>query len=133
MNDQEPLLAGYEEMAACLTERAGLKISKSTLQKLGAPSIREALPVEERLPIEGYWMKLPVVKPDRLLDWALRRLRPSRNEPPPPSIAAQPAPPAPVPPAPKVAAAPPPHKRGRPRNDLPVIQQATARQRGRDE
>jgi hypothetical protein len=124
----ETLLPGYGAMARFLTER-GLKTAKSTLSKRGAPSTNEGLPAAERLPIEGYWGRLPVAKPSRLLEWAWRQLRPSRSEPPrsPIAASAQPAPLAPVPPAsaPKNAAAatpPPPQKRGRP----PKVQAAGA-------
>jgi hypothetical protein len=114
----ETLLAGYGAMARFLTEERGLKTSKSTLSKLGAPSVNAGLPEDERLPIEGYWGILPTVKPSRLLEWAWRRLRPSRSEPPLRIAAsAQPAPLVPVPPAraSKTAAAPPSQrKRGRP-------------------
>jgi len=84
----ETLLPGYGAMARFLTER-GLKTSRSTLCKLGAPSINAQLPADERFPIEGYWGVLPIAKPSRLLSWAWRRLRPSRSEPPQPSIAAE--------------------------------------------
>jgi hypothetical protein len=115
----ETLLAGYGEMAQYLTGR-GFRTAKSTLQKIGAPSVNAGLPEDERLPIEGYWGILPTAKPSHLLEWAWRRLRPSRSQPPLPIAAsAQPAPFAPVPPAPasKAAAAPtrpPQRKRGRP-------------------
>jgi hypothetical protein len=85
MNDHdsprgETLLAGYAAMAGFLTG-CGLKISKSTLSKLGAPSVNKALPTAERLPIRGYWGNLPIAKPTDLFEWARRRLRPSRGEP----------------------------------------------------
>jgi len=121
MNDQnnlgdKPLLAGYVAMARFLTTQ-GLTTSKSTLSKLGAPSVNEGLLADEKLPIEGYWGILPTAKPDRLLEWAWRRLRPSRSQPPLPIAAsAQPAPLAPVPPAPgsEPVLRQTPRKRGRP-------------------
>ena len=115
----ETLLSGYTAMAGFLTEK-GLKTSKSTLSKLGAPSVNEELPPDERLPIEGYWGVLPTVKPSRLLEWAFKRMRPSRSEPPSPMAAsAQSAPLAPVSPK-TVAASPLPRKRGRPLKGRPA-------------
>jgi hypothetical protein len=129
---EEPLLAGYEAMACFLTDH-GLDTTKSTMSKKGAPSVNAELPAAERFPIEGYWGILPVVKPDRLLDWALRRLRPSRGEPSASHVAAsgRPVQLAPVPPAQAPAAAaptlPPPRKRGRPAKVRPAGAAAEAR------
>jgi hypothetical protein len=121
MNDHdnpggEPLLAGYAAMSDHLTAR-GFRTSKSTLSKLGAPSANAELPADERLPIEGYWGILPIAKPSRLIDWAYRRLRPSRGEPSPIVASAETAPLAPAPPAPapkttRPPTPPPPRKRG---------------------
>jgi len=66
------VLTGYPSMAEFLTSH-GFETSKSTLSKLGAPSVREQLPPDERLPIVGYWGVLPTAIPDELLAWAWRR------------------------------------------------------------
>src|SRR5712671_1007611 len=68
------VLTGYPSMAEFLTSH-GFETSKSTLSKIGAPSVREQLPPDERLPIVGYWGVLPTAIPEELLAWAWRRLR----------------------------------------------------------
>jgi hypothetical protein len=75
----ETLLAGYGRMARFLTDH-GFPTSKSTLSKIGAPSVREQLPEEERLPVEGYWGVLPLAKPSRLLKYAWARMRQTRGK-----------------------------------------------------
>ncbi len=77
----EKVLAGYPCMAEFLNSH-GFETSKSTLSKLGAPSVREQLPADERLPIVGYWGVLPTAIPKELLAWAWRRLRPTHPKMP---------------------------------------------------
>jgi len=127
--DDQPWLTGYAPMAAYLTGR-GFKIGKSTLSKVGAPSANAGLPDAEKFPIDGYWGRLPLSNPRRLLDWAYKRLRPCG--PSPIAASAQPLPLAPVPTAPasKAFAAPsppPPCKRRRPAKVQPAHAATDAR------
>jgi hypothetical protein len=75
----EKALAGYPAMVEFLCTEVGFKTSKSTISKLGAPSINDQLPPEERLPIIGYWGLLPIAMPSGLRAWAWRRARKSRT------------------------------------------------------
>jgi hypothetical protein len=65
---QEPLLAGYGQLAEFLTSK-GFKTSHSTMAKYGSPAI------DTGPPREGYWGRLPVFKPSRALEWARNRIR----------------------------------------------------------
>jgi hypothetical protein len=99
----EVLIPGYGPLAAHLTA-AGYRISRSTLQKNGAPSAGGG-----DLPIEGYWGGLPMFRPSQALAWARNRMTPSRSAP---NIIAPPMQPSAIP----VAPAPPARRgRGRPR------------------
>ncbi len=79
----EKVLTGYTAMVEFLCTEVGFKTSKSTLSKIGAPSINDQLAPEERLPIIGYWGPLPIATPSGLRAWAWRRARKSAQLPQP--------------------------------------------------
>jgi hypothetical protein len=73
---------GYGPLAKFLTSK-GFPISKSSLQKLGMPSVNQGPPSE------GFWGILPVFGQDLALAWARSRIGPRRRKatdaPPAPS------------------------------------------------
>jgi hypothetical protein len=73
--ENEELLMGYGPLAKFLTSRC-FPISKSSLQKIGRPSVNQGPPVE------GYWGNLPAFRPSRALEWARSRIRPTRGQAP---------------------------------------------------
>jgi hypothetical protein len=75
MHNDDSKLIGYRELTDFLIAR-GYPLKLGTVQRLGGPATNLGPPRE------GYWGRFPIYKPERVLEWARARIKPTKTHRP---------------------------------------------------